>query len=134
MMRRWVGCRPRSTPGRRNGMSFPGLQPQERRRRDRQPLRASAWLILGEHQVVAARTRDIGPTGCEVVCDRNLRVGTTLTLRVLVPRPTQGHAPFEATATVHDCTLAGREGGFRVDLLLDPLTPEAQQALQVLPH
>jgi hypothetical protein len=115
-------------------VSFPGVDMPQRRRDDRRTLRAHALIAVDGGQVAEARTRDLGAGGASVVCDLNLRVGQCLTLRIMLPGTAPGHTPFEAHATVTDCTLAGREGGFRIDLRFDALGEAAQAALRGLSH
>ena len=119
---------------RRPAVTFPGVQIPQHRRDDRRTLRAHALIALDGGGVAEARTRDLGPGGASVVSDLNLRVGQALTLRILLPGAAPGQPPFEAHATVTDCTLAGREGGFRIDLRFDALDEAAQAALRGLSH
>lgn len=101
----------------------------DRRSSDRYAIRTAALLGLPDGLVVDARTLDVGLGGAGVVSDLNLPVGTAVALRVNLPAPTGGSAVFEATAKVVNCTLAGRDGGFRLGLQFDPLSPAASAVL-----
>lgn len=104
----------------------------ERRAHARYPIHTSSTLCLHDGRAVPARTLDIGWAGSAVVCDLNLRVGTTLVMRMTLPARPSGNRLFETRATVRYVTLAGSDGGFRVGLEFSPLSRAATAALQGL--
>lgn len=113
-------------------MNLPQKPANERRASDRRTLRASALLKLPAGQVVEARTLDIGKGGVGLVSDFNIVVGATVAVRITLPASPSGNAFFEATATVANCTLASKDGGFRLGLHFQPLSAAASAALQKL--
>jgi c-di-GMP-binding flagellar brake protein YcgR len=104
----------------------------DRRSGDRYAIRTAALLGLPDGRIVDARSLDVGLGGAGVVSDLNLPVGTAVALRLSLPDNAGGRAVFEATAKVVNCTLAGRDGGFRLGLQFDPLSAAASAVLGAL--
>lgn len=104
----------------------------DRRAHDRTGIRTQAILVLADGREVVGYTMDIGEGGAAVVCDLNLPLDYPLTIRLTLPANPKGNAPFEASAVVANCILAGRDGGFRVGLSFRQLEPSAKAALKGL--
>ena len=85
---------------------------------------------LPDGRAIPARCLDIGLGGAGVVCDLNIPVGTLIVAVMRVPARPSGSAVFEASASVASCTLAGSEGGFRLGLQFNTLSPAATSALR----
>ncbi|MCE4553812.1 PilZ domain-containing protein [Roseateles cellulosilyticus] len=113
-------------------MDQPALPGKERRTTERKTLRTAAQLKLPSGHVVDARTLDIGKGGAGVVSDYNLVVGAKVAVRITLPVTSSGGVVFEATATVANCTLASKDGGFRLGLQFQPLETAAAAALKAL--
>ena len=113
-------------------MNLPKSVISDRRAHDRHPFRTSALLALPGGLVVQARVLDIGKGGAGLVCDVNVVEGTAVAVRMRLPARPNGSAEFEATAMVRNCTLAGSDGGFRLGLEFNPLSPSATAALHGL--
>jgi hypothetical protein len=111
---------------------FPKVEISNRRSGDRVALRTSAVLGLSDGRVIPARTLDIGKGGAGVVCDMNLIVGTLVSIRMNLSSNLPGGAVFEATATVSNCTLSNKDGGFRLGLQFNPLSAAAASALRAV--
>jgi hypothetical protein len=111
---------------------FPKVEISNRRSGDRVALRASAVLGLSDGRVIPARTLDIGKGGAGVVCDLNLIVGAVVSIRMNLPSNSPVGAVFEATATVANCTLSNKDGGFRLGLQFNPLSAAAASALRAV--
>ena len=115
-------------------MALPIPTSSDRRASPRHPFRTAATLTLQDKTVVEARALDISMSGAGVVSDLNLKVGAKVVLDMRVPARPSGSAPFQAKATVMNCTLASSDGGFRLGLEFEPLGSAAQAALKgVLP-
>lgn len=86
------------------------------------------WLADGRQ--VLAETLDLGKGGAAIVTDVNPPLGSRLRIRMNLPARPRGSAVFEADASVANCILAPRDGGFRVGLQFGALSAEAQAALK----
>lgn len=104
----------------------------DRRSHDRHAIRTQATLFLGNGREVTGYSLDIGEGGAAVVCDLNIPLGHSLSIRLTLPANPRGNTPFEAKATVANCILAGRDGGFRIGLEFEFLEPSAMAALKGL--
>lgn len=111
-------------------MNTPKDSPQDRRAHARHPIRTEARVSLPDGRVLAVQTLDIGKGGAAVVADINPAVGTLLRVQMRLPARPRGSALFEATASVANSVLDGREGGFRIGLKFGPLDAAAQAALK----
>ncbi len=110
-------------------MTIPGISGSERRTHDRHTFRTAAVLALPDGTALQARTLDLGKGGAGLVTDVPVAVNAAVTVRMNLPARPAGSAPFEARATVVNCSLAGSVGGFRIGLQFGPLSASAVAAL-----
>lgn len=111
-------------------MNLPRAPGNDRRAHDRHPFRVRVVLAFADGRQVPGRALDLGAGGAGVICDLNVPVGVKLALRMKLPARPSGSAAFESLATVAHCSLAGSEGGFRLGLQFDALSPAALAALK----
>jgi hypothetical protein len=101
----------------------------ERRAEDRHLFRTEVLILVPGGGQYIGQTLDIGTGGMAIVCDINPPQGFELTIRLTTPARSRGSLTFEARATVANCVLAGRDGGFRIGLAFVSLDAAANAAL-----
>jgi len=110
-------------------VTFPGVSSSDRRAHDRHPYRTAAVLVLSNGTTFKGKTLDLGKGGAGVVTDLPVPINAVVTVRMTLPAKAGGVAPFEAPATVVNCSLAGSLGGFRIGLQFGSMPASAASAL-----
>lgn len=111
-------------------MTLSSAHISDRRAHDRHAIRTEVILDLADGRRAMGMSMDIGMGGAGVVCDLNLPEGTRLRLRLRLPGQTPGANLFDAEGAVVNSILARREGGFRLGVQFDPLSPQAEAVLK----
>lgn len=102
----------------------------EQRRNPRWQLKTAAQLIVNSNQVVQVRTLDISAGGLSVITQFALPMGTVVQINLMLPTWNGPIVPMSVRASVMNCSLDGRNGGFRIGMQFTEIDAGLQQEIE----